>query len=94
MTKRILTLLLLLVLALSLCACSSIKDLIGGGAILIPAVVCRFVETPLRAVTPLSFFAEKNPLLAGADGVVWLCMWVLLSLAALLLARRNWCRIP
>ena len=67
--------------------------LIGGGVILIPAAVGRFVEVPLRAVTPLSFFAEKNPLLAGADGVVWLCVWGVLSLAALLAARRNWCRI-
>ena len=66
--------------------------LVSSAALLIPAGVCRFT-TAISAITPLTFLAERNPLLTGGRGLAVLAVWMLLSVAALLAAKLEWCRI-
>lgn len=65
---------------------------ISGIVLLLPAAVCSFGADAFRIATPLSFLSDGNLLLSGTTGLVLFSLWMLLSLAALLAAKQNWCR--
>lgn len=67
--------------------------LTGGAALLLPAAAYRFGADGLRSVTALSLLSDGNLLLSGGTGMTLFLVWMVLSLAALLAARRDWCRI-
>ena len=67
--------------------------LINSMVLLIPAGICRFVESSLVFVTPLSFLAEGNPLLNCGGSFLPLSLWCGISVVTLFATKRNWCRI-
>lgn len=64
--------------------------LVSGLVLLIPAGAYRMGIDALSLFTPLSFPADGNLLLSGSFPVFTL--WAVLSVAALIEAKRRWCR--
>lgn len=64
--------------------------LVSGLVLLIPAGAYRMGIDALSLFTPLSFLANGNLLLSGSFPVFTL--WAVLSVAALIEAKRRWCR--
>ncbi len=63
--------------------------LLSGAVLLLPATVYSFGADPVAAFTPMTFLADGNILLAGP----WLLLpWLILSVIALAVAKRHWCR--
>ena len=66
---------------------------VNSVALVLPAAVYAFGVDMLQIVTPLSFLSDQDPLLVGAGGLIqWLC-WTVLSLIALIAAKKYWCVI-
>lgn len=61
-------------------------------ALLLPAAAYHFGADALRLATPLFFLSDGNLLLSGSLCIVLFVIWAVLSVLALLAAKRNWCR--
>lgn len=58
--------------------------------LLIPAAACRFGVDALAFLTPASFLADHSPVFYGLDNLPAFLAWMVVSVLALLAAKRNW----
>ena len=65
--------------------------LISGVSFLIPAAAYRFGAHTLKIATPLTFLSDGNLLMSDGCGIGLFAVWMVLSLLALLSAKRHWC---
>lgn len=66
--------------------------LISGAALILPAAAYYYGADGLAALTPASLLADNCFLLYGAGSLPLFIAWMVLSVAALLAAKRSWCR--
>ena len=66
--------------------------LFSGLFMLLPAAAYYFGVDTLVFLTPASFLADSSPIFYGTSSISAFIAWMALSLAALFIANRNWCR--
>ena len=66
--------------------------LFSGLFMLLPAAAYYFGVDTLEFLTPASFLADSSPIFYGTSSISAFIGWMALSLAALFIANRNWCR--
>lgn len=66
--------------------------LFSGLFMLLPAAAYYFGVDTLAFLTPASFLADSSPIFYGTSTILVFITWMVLSLAALFVANRNWCR--
>lgn len=59
----------------------------------LPAAVYYFGGGALDLLTPASFLAEHAPILYSTESIPAFAIWMAVSIAALLAAERNWCKV-
>lgn len=64
--------------------------LVNCACMIIPATAYRFGAHNLKSVTPISYLADCNVLLSEDSGILSCCFWMVVSIVALFLARRDW----
>lgn len=66
--------------------------LFSGLFMLLPAAAYYFGADTLAFLTPASFLADSSPIFYGTNTISVFITWMALSLVALFVANRNWCR--
>lgn len=66
--------------------------LFSGVFMLLPAAAYYFGADALSFLTPASFLADSSPIFYGTNTILVFVVWVLASVFALFVAKRNWCR--
>jgi len=66
--------------------------LFSGVFILLPAAAYYFGADGLAFLTPAGFLADSSPIFYGTNTVPVLTVWMVLSVSALIAAKRNWCK--
>lgn len=66
--------------------------LFSGVFILLPAAAYYFGADGLAFLTPASFLADSSPIFYGTNTIPVLAVWMVLSVSALIAAKRNWCK--
>ena len=66
--------------------------LFSGLFMLLPAAAYYFGADTLAFLTPASFLADSSPIFYGTNTIPVLTVWMVLSVSALIAAKRNWCK--
>lgn len=66
--------------------------MISGLTIVLPATAIRFGAHELDLLSPISFLADGNILLATPNTLYKFTIWIVLSVAALIIANRDYCK--
>ena len=67
--------------------------LFNGISMLIPATAYRFGVHAISVITPIRFLADGNILFLNGNDIMLFLMWLAVSLLALYMSRRNWCKV-
>ena len=67
--------------------------LLNGISILIPATAYRFGIQSISVITPIRFLADRNILFRNSNDIMLFLVWSAVSLLALYMSRRNWCKV-
>ena len=64
--------------------------LVNCVCLIIPATAYRFGAHNLKSVTTIDYLADGNILLSENSGILICCFWIVVSIAVLLVAKRDW----
>ena len=64
--------------------------LVNCVCLIIPATAYRFGAHNLKSVTTIDYLADGNILLSQNSGILICCFWIVVSIAVLLEAKRDW----
>ena len=67
--------------------------LLNGISMLIPATAYRFGVHTISVITPIRFLSDRNILFLNGNDIMLFLMLLAVSLLALYMSRRNWCKV-